>query len=506
MSNTVLEMKHITKEFPGVRALDDVSMTAAEGEILAIMGENGAGKSTLMKVLSGSYDAGSYNGEIRIDGKVAEFKSPSDSENAGISMIYQEISVHLDLTVAENMFLNHWPRNKIGTVLFAKLYADAEQALMRVKLDINPKMKMRGLNTSQMQLVTIARALTKKLKILVLDEPTSALTESESQRLFEILHELKAQGITILLISHKMDEVLEHADRITVMRDGKVISTRYIQSVQKDDIIKDMVGRCFESFYPDRDYLPTDEVTFSIKNFKVPHPFSDSRYIVDDVSLDLKRGEILGLAGLVGAGRSELMAAVFGKAHRSSGEVYLDGKKISIQSPHDAIENGLAMVTEDRKSDGFVGKRCIVDNICLASLDKMRKGLGISRKKEKESSWELFDKMDIRAPSMSVLLDTLSGGNQQKVVLSKCLMTEPKILILDEPTKGIDIAAKNKIYNVMVELVQSGVSIIMISSEMPELISMSDRVVVLSYGKKSGELSGAEITQESILKLAMKYS
>lgn len=505
MSKTVLEMKHITKEFPGVRALDDVSMDAAPGEILAIMGENGAGKSTLMKVLSGSYDESSYQGEIFIDGTQMHFQNPSDSENAGIAMIYQEISVHLDLSVAENMFMGHWPLGKGGRVQFGKMYADTAEALKLVRLDVEPKANMRGLNTSQMQLVTIARALSRGPKILVLDEPTSALTESEAEQLFDILHDLRGKGITIILISHKMDEVLAHADRVTIMRDGKVISSYPVANADKDIIIKDMVGRSFESCYPSRPYAP-QPTCFSVQHFTVQHPFSDSRYIVDDVSLELRRGEILGLAGLVGAGRSELMAAVFGKTDKIAGEVYLDGKKVEIRTPYDAIRHGIALVTEDRKADGFVGKRCIVDNICLASLDKARRGIHLSRRIERENSKKLFVDMDIRAPSMDVLLDTLSGGNQQKVVLSKCLLTAPKILILDEPTKGIDVAAKNKIYNVMIDLAKQGVSIIMISSEMPELISMSDRVVVLSYGHKAGELEGDAITQENILKCAMQYS
>ena len=505
MSKNVLEMKHITKEFPGVRALDDVSLEANEGEILAIMGENGAGKSTLMKVLSGSYDQSSFQGQICIDGKETHFQSPSDSDNAGIAMIYQEISVHLDLSVAENMFMGHWPLGRGGRVLFKQMYRDTAEKLRLVRLDVDPKAGMRGLNTSQMQLVTIARALSKNPRILVLDEPTSALTESEAEQLFDILRDLRARGITIILISHKMDEVLAHADRVTIMRDGRVIASYPVANADKDTIIKDMVGRSFESFYPARPYEP-QPVCFSVRHFTVRHPFSDKRYIVDDVSLELRRGEILGLAGLVGAGRSELMAAVFGKTDKISGEVYLDGEKIEIRSPEDAIRHGIALVTEDRKADGFVGKRSIVDNICLASLDKARRGLHLSRRIERENSKKLFDDMDIRAPSMEVLLDTLSGGNQQKVVLSKCLMTEPRILILDEPTKGIDVAAKNKIYNVMIDLAKQGVSIIMISSEMPELISMSDRVAVLSYGHKAGELTGAEITQENILKCAMKYS
>lgn len=503
MAETILEMKNITKTFPGVKALDNVVLNAQKGEILALLGENGAGKSTLMKVLTGVYPSGTFEGEIILNGQKVEFQNVDQSQKAGIAIIHQELNVFPDLTVAENICVGKWPGRKFRVDKNA-MVENAKKAMEIVNLKIDPNARTRNLNASQMQLMVIAKALSMNPSILVLDEPTSMLTETEAKNLFEILHGLKEKGITSILISHKMTEVFEHSDRITVLRDGQYVSTYETALVDRNTVIRDMVGRTFESFYPAKNYVP-GEVIFRAEHFTVPHPMTDVRNIVEDVTIEARSGEILGMAGLIGAGRSELMSAIFGRIGKISGKVFLEGKEISIKMPKDAIDNGIALATEDRQIDGIVRVRSVKDNICLANLNKVSRHGRVSKEKEYEYTKKYTEIMDIKTPSPDSLLQTLSGGNQQKVVISKWLMNNPKVLILDEPTKGIDVNAKNKIYNVMVELASKGMSIIMISSEMQELVSMSDRIVVLSNGHYAGELSGAEITQENVLQKAMMY-
>jgi len=490
-------MKNITKKFPGVTALNDVSIQLHRGEILAIVGENGAGKSTLMKILSGSYPADSYDGEILIDGSLKRFNNPQESETEGIAMIYQEISTHLDLSVAENIFLGRWPR-KYGRILWDEMYRNSEKLLEVAGLDVDPKQTVRELNTSRQQLLCIAAALSRNPRILVLDEPTSALTEKESLRLFEILHRLKDDGIASLLISHKLDEVFTNSDRISVLRDGCNVSTSLIADARMETVVSDMVGREISEMYPKEEVSIGDPI-LEIQNITVPHPYNPGKNIINSVSFSLRKGEILGLAGLVGAGRSELVNAVFGSGPKKSGTVTLNGKLLDISSPRDAIRYGLALVTEDRKVDGFVGVLNIRENITLASLGKISKNGLLLKGKEKKEADGWFKKLQIKAPGMETILSTLSGGNQQKIVLSKWLMSEPEILILDEPTRGIDVGAKYEIYRIMTDLVKKGISIIMISSELPELISMSDRILVLSEGRITGELTGREMTPENIM-------
>ena len=501
--NVILEMKNITKEFPGVRALDSVSLTAREGEILALVGENGAGKSTLMKVLSGAYPHSAYEGDIFIRGQKMQFSTTLDSEKAGIAMIFQEISMHLDLTVAENLLLGTLPKAKGPFISRKRMYEMAGQALDNIHLDVDPHALLRTVNTSQMQLICIARALSKHPSILVLDEPTSALTETESKQLYKILHELKRKGITSILISHKLDEGFANADRVTVLRDGQVISTYAVGMIDRNAIIRDMVGRSMEQFYPEK-HTEIGEVVLKAEHFSVGHPTSPERYIVKDVSFEVRKGEILGFAGLVGAGRSELMNAIFGKWKKAEGRLLVEGNEVDIKEPVDAVGCGLAMVTENRKADGLVGVLDIGRNICMASLPGLSSHGFMKEKEEKKSAQRYFQALDIRAPGIYTEVRTLSGGNQQKVILGKWMLTDPKVLILDEPTKGIDIAAKNAIYELMTELAKKGMAIIMISSEMPELVSMSDRVVVLAGGRKTGELTGDEISQVNIMDLAIK--
>ncbi len=500
----VLEMRNITKTFPGVIALDNVSFEAYEGEILALCGENGAGKSTLMKILSGSYPDSSYKGEIWVSGEKCVFQNSAQSEKAGIAMIYQEISMHLDMSVAENLFLGRWPM-KGRRVDWKKIHEDTGSYLEMVGLDVDSHMLLRNLSASQQQLVSIARALSKNPKILVLDEPTSPLTATESEILFDILHRLKAQGIASILISHKLDEVFANADRVTVLRDGKSISSNFKTEINESRVVADMVGRTIDSYYP-KEIVPIGDVALEVQHISVPHPYTQGKKIIDDVSFSVRKGEILGIAGLVGAGRSELVGGVFGSLPKTAGTILMDGQEITIKGPGDAIAHDIALVTEDRKCDGTVGILSIKENMTLANLAGISKHGVISTKQETDIANQYLKDMGVKAPTIDTLVQQLSGGNQQKVVLSKWLMRSPKVLIMDEPTRGIDVGAKYEIYKIMVDLAKQGIAIIMISSELPEIISMSDRVLVLAGGKIQGEVSGPDCTQESIMLLATKAS
>lgn len=500
----ILEMRSITKTFPGVKALDNVTFEAYSGEILSLVGENGAGKSTLMKVLSGSYPANTYTGEIYVDGKKMHFMNTAQSEKVGIAMIYQEISMHLDLSVAENIFLGRWQKNG-GLISWNNMNREAKKYLDMVHLDIDPSVTIRMLGASQQQLVAIARALSKNPKILVLDEPTSPLTKAESENLFVILHELKEKGVAMILISHKMDEVFENSDRITVLRDGQTIATHNINDVGADQIIAEMVGRSITEYYP-KEKVPIGGVVMEAKNYTVQHPFAASKNIVQDVSFNVRAGEILAFAGLVGSGRSETVNAIFGKMPKKSGQVFINGEEIIVHSPKDAIKAGIALVTEDRKADGLVLEHSIELNSVMVAMPKLFPAGFINYAKEKRETKKYFDAMKVKAPGINTLAGQLSGGNQQKVVLAKWLMDEPKVLILDEPTRGIDVGAKAEIYKIMVDLAKQGVAIVMISSELPEVINMADRIIVLAEGKVRGEIVVDEnTTQEQIMDLATNY-
>lgn len=502
MAEAVLKMEHITKTFPGVKALDDVCLEAYKGEILSIVGENGAGKSTLMKILSGAYDCDSYQGLIKINGRDVQFKNTRQSEEAGIAMIYQELNMHLDLNVAENLFLGRWKQFG-NSIRWNKLHKAAESYLEMVKLPVDTTEILRNLSAGKQQLVAIARALSHNPQLLILDEPTASLTETESERLFKIMIQLKEKGYTCVLISHKLDEVFKYSDRIVVMRDGCVINSHERNEFDQGLIISEMVGRKMENLYP-KEEVPIKDVVMRIENFSVPHPQNIRKKIVEKVNLKVRQGEILGIGGLVGAGRSELVNAVFGIIEKQDGKVCMEGQEINIKNPREAIKNGIALVTEDRKTDGFVGGMSIEQNITLASLKAITEYGMIKAPKEKKAARQYFEELRIKAPDADVHVNTLSGGNQQKVVLSKWLMTVPKVLILDEPTRGIDVGTKYEIYKIMTELAGKGIAIIMISSELQELIAMSDRIVVLSGGRIAGEIQGKEATQEKIMELATK--
>lgn len=501
----ILEMRHVTKRFPGVIALDDISIEVHRGEVLAICGENGAGKSTLMNILSGKYNCSQYEGEIYIEGKKQNFTCVAASKAAGIEMVYQELNVLYDSSVAENIFVGSLPTNH-GILDYKMLFQQTQEALAYIGLDIPPQTIASKLNSGQLQMVSIVRALVNSPKILVFDEPTSALSDQETDKLMNVIGKLREQGVTCLFISHKLDEVFRIADRVVVMRDGKFVSCRGISEVTEDSLIADMVGRQLAQMYPTRNYVSCDEV-MRVEHLTVPHPTIQGRNIVDDIAFSLHKGEILGIGGLVGAGRSEAMMAVFGADHRPGvhRKIFLDGKETRISSPSDAVAAGIGFVTEERKLTGFIPNFSICWNLTLAKIRNLplRFGMCIDHSAERKQAEGMFQRMNVKAPSIDAMIVTLSGGNQQKVILGKWLLKEPRILIVDEPTKGIDVGAKAEFYKIMDQLTQEGVSIIMISSDMAELISMSDRCLVLGEGKIRAELTGKELTQDNVLRHAI---
>lgn len=499
MAKNILEMRNITKAFGGVKALKEVSIDLRPSEILAICGENGAGKSTLMKVLSGAYAHHSYTGEILMDDVPQRFLTPADSSAAGIEMIYQEISVHLDLTIAENIFLGRVPV-KNGVVCWKRMFGEAKTYLEMVGLHLPVNMRMRDLSASQCQMVSIARALSRKPRILVLDEPTSPLTENEVEALFQILSKLRASGISCIYISHKMKEIMRLADRVCVMRDGRHIWTKDVSELTIDTIVEAMVNRKIGNLYP-KETVPLGEELFSIHNLKIKHPYNKKKNIVNGISLSVRRGEILGLVGLVGAGRSETFNAIMGNMECTYDEMLLEGKGVHIREPGDAIRLGIAMLSEDRKVNGFVPTLDVSQNISLARLDRVSQHGILHTDAERRYGKQYIDELRIKVRDEHDNVANLSGGNQQKVVLAKWLMAEPKLLLLDEPTRGIDVGAKAQIYQIMTELARRGMAIIMVSSEFPELVGMCDRFLLLSEGEIRAELSREQGDEEVFLRI-----
>ncbi len=504
MAEYLLEMKNVTKRFPGVLALKDVTLQLKKGEILGICGENGAGKSTLMKILSGTYPYGTYEGEVYYEGIPLKLTHVSVAQKHGIEMIYQEVNMVLNSSIAENLFLGNLP-GKGRMVDFNQLYKDTKEILEHINVNARPMDKIANLNSGQMQMVALMRAYVKKPKILVLDEPTSALTNTEVEQLMGILQELRAGGVSCIYISHKLEEVYRICDRILVLRDGQTISCRDTKEVEENVLIEEMVGRKVENLYP-KIIAEQGDITLSVKNLTVPHPAVRGRNIVDDISFEVRSGEILGIGGLVGAGRSEILEAVFGQVTKGVKKtVYIEGREVKINTPKDAIEAGIGFVTEERKLNGFVWMLSIRDNMYLADLEKLpMKGIFIDSKEEDRRSMEIFNRLRIKAPSIHTMVNKLSGGNQQKVVLSKWLLKNPKILFIDEPTKGVDVGAKAEIYSIMGELVKSGMSIVMVSSDMPELLSISDRILVISNGKVTGEFDKNGFSEEAVMRAAIK--
>jgi ABC-type sugar transport system ATPase subunit len=502
MSNdNLIEMRGITKTFPGVVALDDVSIDLKKGEILSLVGENGAGKSTLMKILSGDYPHGSYSGEIIMDGIPLRVSSPGYAEKAGIAMIYQQIHVELDLSVAENIFLGILP-HRMGFINWKKNRLAAQEVLDRLKVTVNPDDIMRNLNTSMQQLVCIARALVRNPKVLILDEPSSALTENETRNLLDILNKLRETGISCIYISHKLKEVFEISDRVVVMRDARYVRTWYKGNIDSKMVVEDMIGRRIDTIYPSMEGREISREVLRIENFTVRHPNSVAKNIIEDVSFTLHKGEVLGLAGLVGSGRSELLRAIFGVMPHRSGRIFIEGKEHYIPDTRTAIRKGIGFLTEDRKKDGFIDAMNIEENMTLSILKDIARLFFVDKRIEDRKVVHYFDMLKIKAPSVKTQIINLSGGNQQKVVLAKSLLTNMKVLFLDEPTVGIDVGAKAEIYKIIKNLAESGLSIVMVSSEYPELLAMCDRFVIIANGYVAGELSKADASETAILHMA----
>lgn len=492
-TDILLQMKNIHKTFPGVYALKAVDFELRAGEVHAILGENGAGKSTLIKILGGIYSAD--QGEIYIEGKKVEIREVTDAQKYGIAIIHQELVLVPYMTVAENIFLGREPM-KGGFVNSAKMHEDAQRLIDSYGININAKSMVRDLTIAQQQLVEIIKAISYNSKILVMDEPTSSISEKEVKFLFETMRNLTAKGVGIIYISHRMSELAEICDRVTVMRDGSYIGTRVVKETTSDELISMMVGRELKNYYT-RDFKKDGEVILKCENIS-------DRKMVKGVSFEVRKGEIVGFSGLIGAGRSEVMKCLFGLTKEYTGVIYIEGKKAEIRSPSDAIKHGIALVPEDRKLEGLFQMQSVRFNSTIAVLRKFIKGISVNRKKEEEITQKYIDRMSTKTPSMEQAIGKLSGGNQQKVMIGRWLATSPKILILDEPTRGVDVGAKSEIYAIMNDLAKSGMAIIMISSEMPELINMSDRIYVMCEGRITGCLSHEEVTQEKIMKLAAK--
>ena len=502
MSEFVLEMRDVCKSFPGVKALDHAQLKLRPGTVHALMGENGAGKSTLMKCMFGIYKMD--EGEIYIDGEKTTVRDPLEAWDKGISMVHQELQPIPARTIGENIFLGRYPMKKalgfIPVVDHDTMYAETEKLLKRVRMDFDPRQKLGTLTVSQMQSVEIAKAVAGNCRVLILDEPTSSLTQNEVEALFRIVEDLKKENVAIVYISHKMDEILRISDEVTIMRDGQYIGTWDAKELTTDFIITKMVGRELTNLYPPRENVPGD-VVFEVEDFTSIHPRSFRH-----CSFNVRKGEILGVAGLVGAQRTELMEGLFGTRAHTSGTIKYQGKELKIHRPKDAIDQGIAMLTEDRRGSGIMGVLCVADNISIASLNKyVDHGFVLNTKKINDLVEENRKKMNIKTPSGKTLIQSLSGGNQQKVLIGRWLANDPEVLILDEPTRGIDVGAKYEIYCIIADLAKQGKSIIMISSEMGELIGMSDRIMVMCDGRITGFIDGKDANQENIMALATQF-
>lgn len=509
MAHPILEMQSITKDFPGVRALDDVSFNVQHGEIHALCGENGAGKSTLIKVLGGVYPHGDYRGKLCIDGRAHEFSTVGDAENAGVAIIYQELALVPKMTVGENIYLGREPK-RFGFIDWNQLYHQTTQLLLDFGLPVQPQTPVNQLGIGGQQMAAIAKALSREARLLVLDEPTAALTESEVEKLMLILRQLRKKGVTCVYITHKLKEIFEISDRVTVLRDGKTVGTFPINQCDESELISQMVGRELTDFYPQSE-KQVGEVALQVRNLNAWYLENPSQQFLRDITFTVQYGEILGIAGLMGSGRTELINAIFGSyAGKCTGEIAVDGVQVRIYSPRDAIRHGMGLVSEDRKRYGLILDTDVPWNMTLASLDsssaEKREQFAphgvINRNEELHQSNGYVESLRIKATSLATPVNHLSGGNQQKVVLGKWLMTKPKILFLDEPTRGIDVGAKAEIHKLIFQLARQGVAIVMVSSELPEILSMSDRLLVLHEGKISGEYVNDNITQTEILRCA----
>lgn len=495
-------MKNITKTFPGVKALDNVNLKVEEGEIHALVGENGAGKSTLMNVLSGIYPYGTYEGDIIYDGEVCQFHKIKDSEEKGIVIIHQELALVPQMSIGENMFLGN-ERGKKNAINWNETYAEADKYLKMVGLSESSRIQVKEIGTGKQQLVEIAKALAKKAKLLILDEPTSSLNETDSKALLDLMLEFKKQGMTMIIITHKLNEVVYVADKITVVRDGSTIETIdcHTTEISEDRIIKGMVGREITDRFPKRHDVKIGDINMEVSHWTVYHPLYPERKVVSDVSMNVRKGEVVGIYGLMGAGRTELAMSIFGRSYGANitGTLKVGGKEVVLKSPRDAINAKIAYVTEDRKGNGLVLSNSIRVNTSLANMAGVSSHSVIDVDKEYQVAVEYKDKLKTKTPSVEQNVGNLSGGNQQKVLLAKWMFTDPDVLILDEPTRGIDVGAKYEIYCIINDLVAAGKSVIMISSELPEVIGMSDRIYIMNESKIVGEMQASEATQVNIM-------
>ena len=509
MAKILLEMKNITKTFPGVKALDNVNLQVEEGEIHALVGENGAGKSTLMNVLSGIYPYGTYEGDIIYDGKTCKFSNIKDSEKLGIVIIHQELALVPEMTIGENMYLGNERGHKFA-IDWNTTYAEADKYLRMVGLSDSSKTQVKDIGTGKQQLVEIAKALAKQAKLLILDEPTSSLNEEDSRALLDLMLGFKKQGITMIIISHKLNEVAYVADTITVVRDGATIETidnHGTEPVSEERIIRGMVGREMTNRFPKREGVAIGDIEMEVSHWTVHHPLYPERKVVDDVSMYVRKGEVVGIYGLMGAGRTELAMSIFGQTYGTniSGELKIDGKPVKIKKgADDAIKHKIAYVTEDRKGNGLVLSQSIKVNTSLAHLDAISNHMVIDGDKEYAVAEEYRDKLKTKTPTVEQLVGNLSGGNQQKVLLAKWMFAEPDIMLLDEPTRGIDVGAKYEIYCIINDLAAAGKSVVMISSELPEVLGMSDRIYIMNEGKFVGEMKAEDATQENIMALILQ--
>ncbi len=493
MSELILELKHITKVFPGVKALDDVHFQLRHGEIHALMGENGAGKSTFIKIITGVHQQ--ERGEMFFEGKKVDIKSPKDAQKLGIAAIYQNVTCYPDLTVTENIYLGHEETSKTGRILWRSMHEKAQKLLNELSADFSAKTEMGALSVAQQQIVEIAKALSTNARLIIMDEPTAALTNRECENLYRIAEQLRDSGVAIIFISHKFEDMERLASRVTVFRDAKYIGSWDVSEISKEKLIEAMVGRKITQFFPKKESTIGKEL-LRVEGLSKLGLFAD-------VSFSLCEGEILGLTGLVGAGRTEVCETIFGIREKDGGTVYIDGKPVDIKHPNDAMAHGIGFLPEDRQKSGLVLEWEIGKNITLPNLEEYSKNGWLDLKKENEIALEYAQKVSVKAQSIFDLAGSLSGGNQQKVIVAKLLSIAPKIIIMDEPTKGIDVGAKTAIYEIMQTLVQNGRGIIMVSSEMLEVLEMSDRIVVMSEGRVTGELDGNDVTQEKILERAM---
>ncbi len=499
----ILDIRNVTKAFPGVVALSDVSIQIQRGKVHGLCGENGAGKSTLMKILSGVYPYGSYEGTVLYENRELrlEDRSIRQAIEEGIAIVYQELTLVPSMTVGENIFLGKEPVEN-GVINWDKLYAETRQLLEKYKLDVPPNAVVKNLGVGKMQMVEIAKALSENAKILILDEPTSALSEAEITKLVEILATLKELGVTCIYITHKLEEFFRVADTVTILRDGKTVVTRATQELNQEQLVRHMVGREMKERFPQGNRQP-GEVIFKVENLVASDPNEPSRKILNGVSFDLRKGEILGIAGLMGSGRTELVATIFGEyGSITAGTISMNGRPLNIKNARDAMSNGISLVPEDRKGQGLVLIQSILRNISLANLDRFAAFLRIDQDAELVAATQQSKNLAVKASNLLGRVDSLSGGNQQKVVIAKWLLTDPQILIMDDPTRGIDVGAKFEIYKLMNELAEKGVSIIMISSELEEVIGMSDRIMVMHHGRSGGTLETRGATQEKIMAIA----